>query len=282
MELQLLGTSKDDLDYKRSSIQKAIPRLEQVFSVFDPQSELSRFSRTNGELVRLSSELGTVLKYAHEWNRASKGAFHPCAGVLADVWRAGLDVNETVQKLKVEPYGWASFSFTKNIDLQINLNAVAKGFIIDELAGIGFDDRETGEVMVNIGGDIRHKGDGGIIVDILDPQSEATNADVISRIKVCNAGFATSGNAMRPVQTPHGPVSHIFDPRTGLPVDFWAGVSVLAPSAMEADLLATTLMVLNADEAVAMVEELDGVEFLGVKNHHAGIVTSTGWQELMG
>ena len=264
LEIQLVGKDRARLEWCRGEVLRKIPQLEKVFSVFLPDSELNRFSETKGELFYVSSDLKCVLMAALEFWEISRGAFHPMAGVLADVWREGRDTRETVEKLSQLPYGWVAETLRKSVDLPLNLNAVAKGFIIDELAKEGYLEGEISEVIINIGGDLRHIGMKGVTVDVLDPRSDAANAEVLSRVHINNAGFATSGRAMRPVMTPNGPVSHVFDPRTGQPVEHWAGVSVIAPSAMGADFLATALMVMKFEEGLDLVDDMDGTEFFAV------------------
>ena len=55
----------------------------------------------------------------------------------------------------------------------------------------------------------------------------------------------------------------MIDPRTGYPVSNQvASVSVLAPDCMTADALATAIMVLGAQDGLALVESLDATEAL--------------------
>jgi thiamine biosynthesis lipoprotein len=68
---------------------------------------------------------------------------------------------------------------------------------------------------------------------------------------------ATSGHYERFVERDGVRYSHILDGRTGKPVTGMAGVTVIAPSAMWADGLSTTLFVLGPE---------DGARFLA--RHH--------------
>ena len=57
----------------------------------------------------------------------------------------------------------------------------------------------------------------------------------------------TSGDYARGIQIEGRHLSHIIDPRTGRPAEAAASVTVLAPSAMEADIWATALSVLGPE-----------------------------------
>ena len=53
---------------------------------------------------------------------------------------------------------------------------------------------------------------------------------------------------------------HIIDPRTGSSPLELASATALADTAMDADALSTSLMVLGAEAGLALAERLDGVE----------------------
>ena len=57
---------------------------------------------------------------------------------------------------------------------------------------------------------------------------------------------------------------HLFDPSTGLSPTELANVSVLAPSAMEADALSTAVFVLGLEKGRTLIESLPKVDALFV------------------
>ena len=68
--------------------------------------------------------------------------------------------------------------------------------------------------------------------------------------------IATSGDARRYVEDRGRRLSHTLDPRTGWPIaDTLASVTVLAPSCMKADALATALAVLGAEQGYRFAAE---------------------------
>lgn len=342
LELQVIGGNRNVPELARDAILAKIDELESVFSIFRKDSEILKWNdmapgeffveenplmgigsnRSYEQLPErvFSGSFVVVLELSLEYWRKSGGAFHPCAGVISDAWKAGeFDErqSEILSQFEKPPYSAGLCEYEKFVNLNLNFNAVAKGYIIDIACLIGrsfssmgmylikrFDDgrsvtsKKISEakrklisqgigaiqpiegLVVNIGGDLCHWGKGEVIVDVLDPRNNAANADVISRVKVCNAGFATSGRAMRPIQMGGREISHVFDPRTGQPVDHWSGVSVLSTSAWLADILSTTLMVLSLDEGLELVSDMDGTEFLAV-DRDGVIFTSPGWPELM-
>ena len=75
--------------------------------------------------------------------------------------------------------------------------------------------------------------------------------------------LATSGD-YRQVRVVEGERrTHVLDPRTGRPVrSRVASASVVAPTCMEADAVATALMVLSPEQGLAFVEERPWLEAL--------------------
>jgi thiamine biosynthesis lipoprotein len=81
---------------------------------------------------------------------------------------------------------------------------------------------------------------------------------------------------MRDRQIGDGGVSHLLDPRNGQPAPR-VQAAVTAPTAMEADALATALAVLPVEQGLALAERRPGVEALIVAGRQR--LATTGWQE---
>jgi thiamine biosynthesis lipoprotein ApbE len=77
---------------------------------------------------------------------------------------------------------------------------------------------------------------------------------------------ATSGNYERFVEIDHVRYAHIMDARTGRPVKGIAGVTVVAPSAMLADGLSTTLFVLGPEAGFQFLERYPGCEAVWIRD----------------
>ena len=74
-------------------------------------------------------------------------------------------------------------------------------------------------------------------------------------------GIVTSGNYRKFYIKDGKKYAHTIDPRTGYPVQHnLLSATVVAPTAAEADALATACMVLGAEDARSLIESLDGVE----------------------
>ncbi len=69
------------------------------------------------------------------------------------------------------------------------------------------------------------------------------------RVWLCDRGLGTSGTVHQFFYHSGKRYGHIIDPRTGYPVDHALSVTVFAPTAQEADALATAFFLLGPEKA---------------------------------
>jgi thiamine biosynthesis lipoprotein len=145
--------------------------------------------------------------------------------------------------------------------VHLDLSSIAKGFAVDQVAEclkrLGFD-----SFLVEIGGELRGEGmkpDGTPWWIMLErPRGDAIGGGGIVDIVVAGHGLsvATSGDSQRFFESGGTRFAHTIDPRTGYPTaNGLVSVSVLHPSCMEADALATAFTVLGAPDAMRYASE---------------------------
>lgn len=237
-------------------------RLNPVFTVYDESSELMRWRR--GETDDCSPELTEVLAAALRWHHASGGAFHPAIAPLRMRWLQAaaedtLPDEAELADLSAEcaalPYSVEAGTVRRLGDCSsVDLNAIAKGYIVDRAAAVAFAVDGVDAVMINAGGDLRHHGAGSVLVGIEDPANAFDNAPPRWRVQLTEAGLATSGAARRGFTVAGQWMGHVLDPRTGWPVVHTTSCSAIAADATTADALSTVLGVLLPDEALERAE----------------------------
>lgn len=237
-------------------------RLNPVFTVYDESSELMRWRR--GETDDCSPELSEVLAAALRWHHASGGAFHPAIAPLRMRWLQAaaedtLPDEAELADLSAEcaalPYSVEAGTVRRLGDCSsVDLNAIAKGYIVDRAAAVAFAVDGVDAVMINAGGDLRHHGAGSVLVGIEDPANAFDNAPPRWRVQLTEAGLATSGAARRGFTVAGQWMGHVLDPRTGWPVVHTTSCSAIAADATTADALSTVLGVLLPDEALERAE----------------------------
>jgi thiamine biosynthesis lipoprotein len=137
--------------------------------------------------------------------------------------------------------------------MELDLGGIGKEYAADRAADMCLALGMVGG-FVDLGGDIRVIGpraDGtGWRFGIRDP----LNAGSLSgELTLTSGALATSGDYERGFEADGKRYGHLLDARSGWPVDHWRSVSVAAPTAVAAGMLAT-LGMLMGEQARTMLE----------------------------
>lgn len=273
LELQISGESEVLTKRAEAAALAEIDRLTPIFNRFTPNSELSKWESTSGDAVKISPELLEVLEQAELWRTKTESAFHPAAEAFVQVWRQGDALTATQREDRIAEIlpqmnrpQWevnrAAGTARRTTTLPVSLNSIAKGFIADSACRAAADIEGISQCLVNVGGDIRHRGDGHVSVGIADPFAPGDNAEPLTRVRLSNTGIATSGPKFRGYEVGGRTYSHLIDPRSGLPVEGVLSVSVVAPTCALADALSTAFSVMTPEASMKLAGEIPGVACL--------------------
>ena len=114
----------------------------------------------------------------------------------------------------------------------------------------------------NIGGDLIHLGAESIVVKITNPTDDSENAEPLQKVRISNEAMATSGGYRRGFMHDGNWISHIFNVQTMEPTEAHASVSVIAPTAIQADALATVCGVLPPGDALLFANKMNDIGVL--------------------
>ena len=237
-----------------------IASLEDVLSSYRSDSELMRLSRRAGKVaVSVSEALFDVLACAQTLARQSGGAFDATVGPYAALWRKARRTGQRPASDALERadslVGWRKVHLDEEArtvqlqraEMELDLGALAKGYILDRaletLAEHGIE-----RALVEAGGDLvvsqSPPGQNGWRVEVPGAGPQGT-ADTLA---IAQAAVSTSGNTYQFVEIGGTRYSHVVDPRTGWGLTHHLLATVVAPRAMLADGLSTTLGVLGEEK----------------------------------
>lgn len=198
--VDIAGAGDSDI----TPVREVFDRLENRFSLYREDSELSRVARAELQLTRASGELRSVYQRAVEWRSATSGAFTP-----------------------------------HRPDGVLDLDGIVKAIAIEE-AGSVLRDRGCENWCLNVGGDVLTAGSPPDLerwrIGIVDPADRA--------VLLCSVGLAaghpaiaTSGTAERGehVWRSAGSVETFAQ-------DSFCQVTVIAADIVTADVLATAIL----------------------------------------
>ncbi len=280
--IKLIAKSEATLDESRLSgaIDSLLVEVNRQMSTYDSNSEISRFNRSYSDsLFPISTGFAEVVRQAIEISKITSRAFDITINPLIQLWGFSswdnLDLPRPPSAVAIDSVlGIVGIDKIKIIDnhlqkldplVTIDLNAIAKGYGIDEVAGLlqqeGFTD-----YLVEIGGEVYCKGLNSQQhpwrIGIDTPRLDAIPGRELRGItEITDRGLATSGDYRNYFKFEGKLYSHVLDPRTGYPVETnVASATVIAPLCMQADALATALMVLGPDEGLDLIERLPDFE----------------------
>jgi len=287
LEIKVVGSSGAQSEKAEQAVLTEIERESRILSSWDPDSEFSKWFRTENIPVRVSPELFEVLTLFDKWRGLTQGALDASAEAITRVWkRAAAEKRVPTQSeldvavASVRRVHWqldpANRTATHTSDTPLALNSFVKSYIAGHAAESALSASGAQGLVVNIGGDLVVRGDWREPVDVADPKSDAENGAPIARLVIRDRAIATSGDYRRGVEIGGHHYSHIVDPRTGMPADQIISSTVIARDPAEAGALATALSVMTPEESSRLVASIPGVEYLLVKKNGERIVSS-GW-----
>jgi FAD:protein FMN transferase len=293
LEIKIISHSDDlALEAYESGLNE-LTRLKKIFNAYDEQSEISSLSN-HRSTVRLSKELLEVFKIAKQAQQLSNGRFCSVSPLLAQVWSEAeatqkIPTTKQLQKIsqvianaeqfQVKQNASGGFLMRHSAGLKFNLDAIAKGYIIDAVFEKIIASPGVTSALVNIGGDLRSGGKGNSFeASIRDPRRASAS---LSSFKLKGRSLASSGGSERFYNIQGKRYSHIIDARNGLPATDTLAASVIAPNAAQADMLATVLSMMPVKEGLKMIGSLPHCECL-LLSPSGQINQSKGWPQTLG
>lgn len=245
-----------------SDINYLLAEVNRQMSTYQKDSEISRFNASGStDWFPISSDFARVTGSAVRISNESKGAFDITVAPLVNLWGFGPQKRETIIPDDREIKEKKSLVGYQNLSLRMkppairkstpgvscDLSAIAKGFGVDKIAlyleAKGFD-----HYMVEIGGEVRTKGVNSLgekwRIGLRSPEGNGFK----KIIQLSGSAMATSGDYANYHEIDGIRYSHTIDPRTGRPIRHrLASISVIQPSCMMADALATAINVMGPD-----------------------------------
>ncbi|MCM8781167.1 MAG: FAD:protein FMN transferase [Candidatus Omnitrophica bacterium] len=268
----LMGTYVEVVSPEKRAIPIAfeeIKKIENLLSKYKEDSEIARLNKYGS--LKVSPQTLDVLKIAKNFWLVTDGAFDITVGPLVKLWgfmdrKYHLPEQDEISKA-LDFVGMDKISINekenmvklKNLGMQIDLGGIAKGYAVDSAVKRL---RENGikSCLINAGGDIYCLGDNfgsPWRVAIQHPDREG----FLDYLYLKDRAVATSGNYEQYFIKADKRYTHIFNPKTGYPVDLdISSVTVIASDCTTADALATAIFVLGKDKGRKLLEKFPDVE----------------------
>ena len=254
----------------RTEIPTAIAQIENSISIFEPESEISRFNATSKtDWFPLSLETVEIVETSLEISRETGGAFDITVGSAVEFWGFGPD--EPPQSMKSgqsnltvsAPIGYQQIevcfsppALRKSMpDTRLDLSGIAKGYAVDRVAMI-IESYNLHNYKVDIGGDLRTAGLNADGVYWKIGIASPAQSDLEPVLQLMDTAVATSGDYRNFREWDNKRLSHFIDPKTGRPIEQKGlSVTVADDQCIRADALATAMAVLGPDKGFDLANE---------------------------
>ncbi len=254
----------------KDSVLSVLSRVGKSLSVFDSSSLVSRVNANDSTPV--DNDFIQVYIMSKKINRASGGAFDPTLSPLITAWGFGKGHQATPDTARIDSLmNFVGIEKTHlrhdalikdDPRIEFNFSAIAKGYGCDAIARM-LRENNVVDFLIEIGGEISCGGknpdgkDWRISIDRPIFSNDSVIHESQEIICVSDIGIATSGNYRNFHKTTSGNYGHTISADTGRPVSTDViSATVLAPTAMEADGLATAFMSMGSKRSIKLNESL--------------------------
>ncbi len=266
----------------KSKIDIRLNEIESRMSTYKKTSEISKFNEDHsGNLFPVSDDFIQLMTVAAKIYILTEGAWDGTINPVVDLWGFGgkSSKKKIPAKEKIEEHmkdvGFHNIEIAKNKYLvkknplvSLDLASIAKGYAVDQIAQL-IVENSIENFLVEIGGEVYATGlrkDGkNWRIGVNLPKSGSSLDQVYKVVTLQTRALATSGDYRNFFEAGQKRYSHVIDPATGFPVNNGVvSVSVIAPSCVFADGLATAVMVMGQKKGLELVNKLKNIECLVV------------------
>ena len=245
-----------------------IRRIQDLMNVHKSDSEVGVLNRS-GFYEGLSDDTKFVIQRANDFSERSDGAFDITVLPILELWREkARESNVPTDEEIGERLGLVNYRevWVENGNVRfgasgmgMTLAGVAKGYAVDK-AVEALRQAHIKHGLVNAGGDIRVIGGRTDTqpwkIGIRDPRNKTR---IVTTVDLVDRAIATSGIYQRSF-------NDILRPKTGRPVQGVLSSTVIAGTAMDADILATCMLVSGAEKGYELLEDLNGIKAFIMKD----------------
>ncbi|NOZ80623.1 MAG: FAD:protein FMN transferase [DPANN group archaeon] len=248
IDFLVYGASQHPVEEVMKDVYREALRLQRIFNIYDPWSELSRLNQARK--ARVSGELLDVLQKALLFSRKTRGSYDVTLGRIILLRKKGESAEQgcSYEDIRIE----GDEVTLTHPDVLVDLGSIAKGYMVDRLAE-ALQQRGITAFLIDARGDICVKGGQVHVLGIQHPREEQS----ICSIRLKDQAVATSGDYHQYVG--EFGLSHIVNQKDA------TSVTVVAPTAEEADVYATALFTTSDEERKSLLDGRPDVRALVVR-----------------
>ncbi|MDD5758878.1 MAG: FAD:protein FMN transferase [Desulfobulbaceae bacterium] len=263
LAITIVHPSRDEAENAMGLAFDEVDRLSKILSRHDPSTPIAHLNQT-GSLTAAPPEVMDVVSRALYYNRVTNGAFDITVQPVVDLYKNSFaaghkptegEITNLLPRIGSEHVRVSdnTISFERP-NMGVTLDGIAPGYIVDRVSAL-LVKLGVSNHLINCSGDIRTSGSAANAkqwtVAIQDPNHQKAYPDIVS---MGTGAISTSGN-YEIFYDKEKTFHHIVTPKTGHSPLLATSVTTSASSLMEADALATGMMVMTPVESLNLMAQ---------------------------
>lgn len=287
--VQMMGTMIDlSVEHAESEaiLEECVDLLHKYdrrFSANNLSSELNEINHQAGyRPVVVHPELYDLIKIGKEHSTPAESHLNITIGPLIQTWRIGFSdakvptdaeiqgLLEIIDPHKIRLNDEEKSVYLEETGMKIDLGALAKGYIADRIIDY-LKEAEVKSALINLGGNLVTLGpspkrkDHFWRIGIQNPKHTRGNSQIVLKIK--DQSVVTSGIYERSLTKNGKTFHHIFDPKTGYPMETEiASLTIISDLSVEGEIWTTRLFGKSNETIIETIDNLENIEGIIITN----------------
>lgn len=273
-------TARSSFDEKADKMMEMLSEYHRYYDIYYEYEGINNLKTVNkmagAEAVRVDSQIIDLLVYAKEIYRITNGMTNVAMGSVLTIWHEyrerGIDDPENAALPPMEKLSEAALHtdierviideenstvYLEDPKMSLDVGALAKGYAV-EMTARYFEEKGYTGYALSVGGNVRcigEKANGeSWEIGVQNPDLSSSEP-YFAKVYLTNEALVTSGTYQRYYTVAKKQYHHIIDPKTLMPRDEFASVSVICGDSALADALSTALFNMSYEEGLALAEK---------------------------
>lgn len=300
--------SQEQFDELMEITTSKFEELNKLFDIYNSYEGINNVKTINDNAgkapVKVDPQIIELIEFSKEWYERADGKTNIAMGSVLKLWHdtrssasAGQTVLPSAQELeeankhtdisKVIIDKENSTVFLSDSEMSLDVGAVAKGFATEIVCDILNEKYDN--YAISAGGNVKTHGRPkdtrtrwgiGIQNPKIDENFNMVGGNVDLAYVNGDKSLVCSGGYERFFVYEGRRYHHLIDPITLFPEEYYQGVTILCEDSGVADALSTAIFLMKKEEALALIESIDGAECILVMKD-GEIIKSTGMDRVL-